>query len=108
MMTMNADEAEEYAAEMERAAIREMGEENYRHMLAAQEADFERETAVQEGRAMDIVGCYICHLEQTGKPDFSERAIHSPLRGVQRTRTVMERFDPTTAYELVPCGHVVI
>jgi hypothetical protein len=102
--------AEDAAREAAEKAFFEkhFGSGSYEQYLADMAHAAEVQEAVDEGRATDLLRCYICHLEQTGKPDMTEHAIRSPLRGIQRTRTINERQDPTAAYELIPCGHVII
>jgi hypothetical protein len=63
--------------------------------------------AIWEGRATRLVHCYLCFLEETGKPDFSQRGDRGPLRGVARTFTG-GGSDPTEVLVLVPCGHEII
>lgn len=52
-----------------------------------------------------LVRCYVCHLEQTGKPATTDD--EGPIRTVVSTGLVAQRFDPTVSYRL-DCGHTVI
>jgi hypothetical protein len=65
--------------------------------------------AEELGFATPLMRCYLCHLEETGKPDFDQRfdTSPSPLRGVKSTFTTNVRVDPTEAYRLT-CGHTII
>lgn len=64
-------------------------------------------TAVDEGRATDLVRCYLCYLHQTGRPDMSPNADQGPLRGVLGHFTTNTRQDPTDAV-ILTCGHSII
>jgi hypothetical protein len=59
--------------------------------------------AVHEGRATDLMRCYLC------EPDVSKRfeTGAGPLRGVVRNYVTNQRQDATEAYVLT-CGHTVI
>lgn len=61
-------------------------------LLSSEDEFLEGLSAVHEGRATDLMRCYLCADE--------------PLRGVVSMR-VVDRADPTEAYTLT-CGHVVI
>lgn len=63
--------------------------------------------AIESGRAMRVVHCYLCHLNETGRPDDSPKADQGPLRGIVREYT-SKGFDPYAVYVLTPCGHHII
>lgn len=74
---------------------------------AAYEAFQEEEAAIHEGRATRLLRCFICYLEQTGQPDYTQRSELSPLRGVMRSHCTWWHADPTEVYVL-SCGHTII
>lgn len=77
----------------------------YDEEVARDEAEYEAWYAVQAGRATALMRCYLCALDQghQGLPSSDD----GPLRGVLQERTV-DVADPTAAFVLTPCGHVVI
>lgn len=62
--------------------------------------------AIHDGTATELTGCYLCHLEETGRPDMTPKASESPLRGIVRRKST-GGSDP---YELMmlSCGHGII
>jgi hypothetical protein len=70
----------------------------------AYDAWLEMMTAIDEGRATQLTHCYLC------EPDHRKRMEKDagPLRGIARTKTVMQNFDPTEAVQVIPCGHWLI
>lgn len=78
----------------------------------------EEQEAIHEGRATQLVHCYLCYLDEHGKADMSPKADQGPLRGVVAERTVygFDRAasarqgydgDPYAAVKLT-CGHTLI
>ena len=64
----------------------------------------EEQLAIHEGRATQLVRCYMCL-----PPGPLRMALDAgPLRGIVRRGITNERQDPTTTYELAPCGHTII
>lgn len=63
--------------------------------------------AIATGRAIELVHCYICWMnENPGQPPvFSDQ--YGPLRGVVRVGTTPGP-DPYRLLTLAPCGHQII
>lgn len=61
--------------------------------------------AVAEGRATELVHCYLCHSEAMGRA-YHPDSDTGPLVGIIKTSTC-NPADPTAAYHL-SCGHVII
>jgi hypothetical protein len=59
-----------------------------------------------ESELDETVHCYLCYLEQTGRPDDSLKADQGPLRKVIR-RSVSKGSDPYSVLHL-ECGHGII
>src|SRR5205814_5282592 len=60
-------------------------------------ADFEDDTA----------HCYLCYLDEHGKPDTSEKMDQGPLRKVVRRSITAPNGDTTEVLHL-ECGHAII
>lgn len=78
----------------------------------------EEQEAIEEGRATELVHCYLCFLEETGKADMSPRQDQGPLRGVvthgtaygfDRAASARQGYDGDP-YDMVrlTCGHSLI
>jgi hypothetical protein len=96
------DEAREKA---EREAYEKYwGPGSYDAYIKAMGEMAEAQEAVDEGRAMDLLRCYLC------EPDTNKRLDKDagPLRGIVKAGPVIEAHrDPTASYVLT-CGHVII
>ena len=70
----------------------------------AYEAWEQARIAVEEGRATDLMHCYMC------EPDVNKRFDKDagPLRGVGKMKVVEAHRDPTAAHQMIPCGHWII
>lgn len=55
----------------------------------------------------ETANCYLCFLEQTGRPDMSERGDQGPLRRVLGHSITEAHRDPTDVLHL-DCGHAII
>lgn len=75
---------------------------------AAYDAWEAEQLAIHEGRATQLTHCYLCFADQTGTVDTSPKQDQGPLRGEGKTKTIAQNFDPTTAVQLIPCGHWII
>lgn len=60
-----------------------------------------------ESELPDAVACYLCYLDQTGRPDDSLKADLGPLRGVTKTSIGGPKNDPYEVLHLT-CGHAII
>jgi len=78
----------------------------------------EEQEAIEDGRAVELRHCYLCHLEQTGHADLSPRQDQGPLRGVlthgtaygfSRAASARQGYDGDP-YDVVrlTCGHGLI
>jgi hypothetical protein len=70
----------------------------------AEEFRYEEELAIHEGRATELMHCYMCEPDVTKR--FEKNA--GPLRGVGKSKTLEAHRDPTTALQMIPCGHWLI
>jgi hypothetical protein len=84
----------------------------------SEEDFFEEAEAIHNGTATQLIHCYLCYLEATGKADTTPKADLGPLRGVvkegtcygfnlQASRRQGFDGDPYASYKL-SCGHVII
>ena len=80
------------------APKRKLTLEQFEHELA------EEQLAIEEGRATEVVNCYLCYLEQTGKADYTGKL--GPFRAVVNRGTT-PGFDPYATQKL-SCGHTLI